>query len=470
MRLRSKVLTLVLGVLLVSFVALSVPLYWYTRSALEDELDKRLLTVCELVSKNLDKSLLEILIREPSLSKVRKSLEDDLGGFLAHEIEGLMVFDSGGTELLNVQRHGNRALPLEELLKNLAQSDPQTGLAVSEVYELPGEGFFKAASKTMMDTDGSAAVVVSWGGAPFMTVIDEMLGSVFWIVLVSSLAAVTLAIIFSGSLIRPVNELSRYARRIRRNIHSPQVLTTRSDEFGDLNRSLAGMHSEIRDHEYATRQLLSGIAHEIKNPLGGMEIYAGLLKEELKESGSSGNSSEQLDYLEKIMTELQRLNRLMAEYLDYARPLKRDLKSLDVVSVVEDAYRILLPEVKQKRVRYTLSGSGKVWGDESKLRRVFVNLLKNSLEAVREEGAIDVRIGERDSMVTVEFTDTGSGIPPEDLEHIFQPYFSTRDRGYGLGLSIAKNIVDEMNGMIVVESTVGKGTRFTVEFPRTPDG
>ncbi|MFQ6616320.1 MAG: ATP-binding protein [Fidelibacterota bacterium] len=470
MKLRTKVLSLVLGILLASFLALSIPLYWYTRSSLENELDKRLLAVCEVVTKNLDRTLLQVLIHEPSLSTVQDNLEAQLAGFLVAEIEGLIVYDGRGTELLKVERNPERDVSVEELLRNLALGDSETGQAVSEVYELPGRGFFKAAAVTVGDTGGMSGVVVAWGGAPFMAVVEEMVGSVFWIVLLSSLVAVSLAFVFSQSLIRPVRQLSRYARSIRENIHSPQVHSSRSDEFGDLNRSLVDMHSEIRDHEYATKQLLSAIAHEIKNPLGGMEIYSGLLQEELTEGNLSGNSDEHRKYLEKIITELHRLNQIVAEYLDYARPVKSELKSVRIQTVVEDAYRILLPEVRHRKVHYSLSGRGTVLGDESKLRRVFVNLLKNSLEAVREEGSIDVRVLENDSMVSVEFTDTGPGIPESDLDHIFQPYFTTRDKGYGLGLTIAKNIVDEMNGTIVVDSTAGKGTRFTVKFPRESHG
>lgn len=465
MKLRTKVISLVLGLLLVSFVALSVPLYWYTRSALETEMDKRLLTVCEVAGAKLDRNLLAILMKEPSLSGVRNSLESELEDFLVGDIEGVAVYDDAGRELVRVERHSGREDGLGELLSALAQRESQSGHVVSEVYELPGRGFFKAAAVTLGKREDSSAAVVAWGGAPFVTVVEEMVGSIFWIVLVASLAAVGLAVVFSRSLVRPVRQLSRYALSIRKNIHSPQVHTGRSDEFGDLNRSLVEMHSEIRDHEYATKQLLSGIAHEIKNPLGGMEIYSGLLREELMGKKVQGNSAEELEYLEKISSEVRRLGHIVSEYLDYSRPLTGEAKSVKVHSVVEDAYRILLPEVKQKKVRYSLSGTGTIWGDESKLRRVFVNLLKNSLEAVGEKGSIQVRIHERNGAVAVEFADTGPGIPEEDLDRIFQPYFTTRDKGFGLGLTIAKNIVDEMNGTILVESTVGKGSRFTVEFP-----
>ena len=93
-------------------------------------------------------------------------------------------------------------------------------------------------------------------------------------------------------------------------------------------------------------------------------------------------------------------------------------------------------------------------------------LLKNSLEAVDEKGAINVSIESQDRVVSVAVADNGKGIPEADLENIFDPYFTTQDKGYGLGLAIVKNIVDEMNGTIIVDSEAGKGTRFTLRLPR----
>lgn len=454
MKLRPKVFSLVLGILVVSFVVLSVPLYWYARSALEEELDKRLLTVCRIVEKDMNKDLLRVLVQEPSLSNVRATLEKELSAFAVENVMGIAVYGRDGTVLAGT----HKAAPV--LLQAFAETEGDLGERVSEIYEL-GEGdYFKAAAVTVSNPP---AVVVVWAGAEFMTVIDEIAGSLLWIILITLVAAISLAVVFSRSLIRPVRALSRYARSIQRNIYSKPVDLGRNDEFGDLNRSLSDMHADIRQHEQSTKQLLSGIAHEIKNPLGGMEIYTGLLEEELS------NQSDHQSYLEKITGELHHLKQIVLEYLDYARPLKGDLKKVPLESILEDAYRILMPEIKQKKVNYSLKGKGTVVGDESKLRRVFVNLLKNSVEAVDKKGSISVTLEGKDNTVGIKISDNGTGIPEENLSNIFQPYFTTQDKGYGLGLAIAKNIIDEMNGTILVESQVGKGTTFSVEIPVNRD-
>ena len=466
MKLRPKILSLVIGILLVAFVALSIPLYWYGRSALEDELDKRLASTAQIAARQVQGDLLNNLVKEPALLTVRSTLERELSAYLIDGIEGIAVFSQGGDELASRSRGDNEPPSLPILLEMVTGMADTGTSVVSELYQLPGGDYFKAAAAAVQVDASDPPVLVVWGGADFMAVIDQMVGSVFWIVLVSIVVAVSLAIVFSRSLIRPVMDLSNYAKSIQKNIYSGEVSLGRSDELGDLNRSLAEMHGEIRQHEESMKQLLSGIAHEIKNPLGGMEIYTGLLEEALAEGASDEDIAERRSYLEKVTQELGHLKQIVLEYLDYARPLKGHPEPLQVEAVLEDIHRILEPELKQKGVIYHHSGTGVILGDESKLRRVFVNLLKNSLEAVDEEGTIAITVESRDSRIRVEVSDNGSGIAEEHIGKIFDPYFTTQDKGYGLGLAIVKNIIDEMNGTIIVQSEAGQGTRFTLSFAK----
>ncbi len=465
MKLRPRVLILVIGILVISFLALSIPLYWYTRSALEDELDKHLLSTARIVAGQLSSDLILSLTREPALSTVKLALEQELASFLTAGIEGLVLYSQEGTELAMQGEMRTDYPRLSILLQNLSSVGKNAGSAVSEIYQYPDGGYFKAAAVPVNTGDNASPILVIWGGADFMNVIDQLLGSLFWIVLVSIVIAVSLAIVFSRSLIRPVMQLSDYTKSIQRNIYSETVDLERLDEFGDLNRALVEMHTEIREHEQSIKQLLSGIAHEIKNPLGGIEIYTGLLEEVFADGAPGADLTEHRSYLEKVVKELGHLKQVVLEYLDYARPLRSHLEPLAVESIFEDIHRILHPEIKQKNVRYRLSGKGVVLGDESKLRRVFLNLLKNSLEAVNEQGSITVNIHSQDSLISVEVADDGKGISATDLPEIFDPYFTTQDKGYGLGLAIVKSIVDEMNGTILVESEADKGARFTLRLP-----
>ncbi len=459
MNLRPKILILVIGTMLIFFVVLIIPLYWYGRSALEEELDKHLLSAVDLAAQNANQEYIRLLVQEPAFVQVRQTLEKQLELFLVQQIEGIAVYSGDGVTLAMASRGGPVKASVLPLLQSVAKFEDHSTPRISEIYELPDGQYLKGAATTIQLEDQLSVMVVIWGGVEFMAQIDQLAGSVFWIILLSILVAISLSTLFSQSLIRPVHRLASYAKTIQKNIHAAPIDMGRKDELGDLNRALVDMHQEVLENEQRNKQLLSGIAHEIKNPLGGMEIYSGLLAEEF-DTESTPHA-----YVEKINKELHHLKQIVFSYLDYARPLKSDLKRLQVDTLVEDVHQILAPEFKRKTVAFHLSGQGEITGDESKLRVVFMNLLKNSLAAVKDEGRIDIRIYNHTDALSVQIADDGAGIPKDKLEDIFQPYFSTREKGYGLGLAITQNIVHEMNGTIFASSKIGKGATFTLNFP-----
>ncbi|NQU28902.1 MAG: HAMP domain-containing histidine kinase, partial [Candidatus Marinimicrobia bacterium] len=294
----------------------------------------------------------------------------------------------------------------------------------------------------------------------FMTFVDQLIGSLFWIFILTIIAAISLAFIFSRSLIRPVIRLADYTEAISKNIYTEPVYLNRRDELGTLNTALVDMHHEIRNNEQQNKELLSSIAHEIKNPLGGIEIYTGLLEEELPDN------ADHKEYLSKIISELQNLKRIILEYLDYARPPKSNLQYQKIDTIISDAVSILKPELEMKNIHCNIVGEGQVVTDESKMRRVLVNLLKNSIEAVERDGQIDISIDEDSENVKIAIRDDGEGIAEAVKAKIFQPHYSTRDRGYGLGLAIVSTIIDELNGTIVVKSEINQGAEFLITLPK----
>ncbi len=453
MKLQPRILLLVISLLLVIMASLAVPLYWYTRSALEDELDQHLLTTLELISVNLNPELISLLAAEPDLKNIRMAVEADLADQVVSRIVGIAIYNAAGQKLA----YTGRVVP--EQFRLLPPFSSVSKGEVSEIYSQPDGGYLKAAASSV-DLKAEPVFLVIWGGAGFMSVVEQLSGSLLWLTLLALIAGIGLAIIFSRSLIRPVRYLADYTASIRNNIYSKPEDLQRHDEIGALNTALIEMHHEIQDNEQRNKELLSGIAHEIKNPLGGIEIYTGLLEAE------SQANPEHRDYLNKISSELQNLKRIILEYLDYARPPKSNIEPQKIDTIIADAARILNPELEQKNIRFNLVGSATLPGDESKLRRVMVNLLKNSLEAVTESGKIEVFIDDSDHDLVVKISDDGEGIAADLQEQIFQPHFSTRDRGYGLGLAIVRNIIDEMGGTIVVNSIVGQGTEFALTFPR----
>jgi len=452
MKLRPRILILMVSLLLVVLTSLAVPLYWYTRSALEDELDQHLVTILRMVSANIDRELISLLAAEPDLNRVRQAVELNLANQVVEGIRGVALYRAGR------QLAYTGALPIEKaqiLTTGNAAGQP----VISDLYRIDDSGYIKSGTIDIILADQQITIAV-WVGADFMTFVDQLIGSLFWIFILTIIAAISLAFIFSRSLIRPVIRLADYTEAISKNIYTEPVYLNRRDELGTLNTALVDMHHEIRNNEQQNKELLSSIAHEIKNPLGGIEIYTGLLEEELPDN------ADHKEYLSKIISELQNLKRIILEYLDYARPPKSNLQYQKIDTIISDAVSILKPELEMKNIHCNIVGEGQVVTDESKMRRVLVNLLKNSIEAVERDGQIDISIDEDSENVKIAIRDDGEGIAEAVKAKIFQPHYSTRDRGYGLGLAIVSTIIDELNGTIVVKSEINQGAEFLITLPK----
>jgi signal transduction histidine kinase len=216
--------------------------------------------------------------------------------------------------------------------------------------------------------------------------------------------------------------------------------------------------------------LTAGLAHEIRNPLVAIRTFTQLLPERY-EDAEFRNGFQSL-----ALKEVDRICGLITDLLSFARPSKPNVAQEDMNNVIEGIARILDTQAKEKSVelvRYFAPNLPKVWIDREQMKQVFMNLIFNGIQAMNDGGTITIstRIFSPDateqspSFVQVEVRDTGVGIPNENLEHIFDPFFTSKDEGSGLGLSISHQIVQEHGGYVTVESKVGKGTSFLVNIP-----
>jgi len=459
-KLKTKILLLTIGVLVVAMGGLSLPLYWYTRSALEEELEHHLQTVLKIGVREVDTSLLAPLSGEPGLSSLRSQLRNELEGYVTGSVKGIALLGPDGRELVSAGDRPASGGMYSGLITADSLSGSSSGVEFSEIYSPEDGRYYKTAGMAIHGQHGILGYLVLHSSVPFMGLMDQLAGSILWIGIIAVAAAIGLTLAFSRSLLIPVSRLASYTRAIQENLNTAPVILDRKDEFADLSKALRDMHLELRENEERNRQLLSGIAHEIKNPLGGMEIYAGLLEEELDED------EEPAEYLEKITNELGNLRQIVTAYLDYSRPPRAEISRVSVTEVVEDIRRLLEPELRQMGAEFNYTGEAVVMADRTRLRRILLNLLRNSLEAVPENsGQIKVASETVEEMVLIEVADNGRGISKEEQENIFEPYYTTRDKGYGLGLAIVQRMVEEMNGTIFVTSEAGTGTTFEIHLP-----
>jgi PAS domain S-box-containing protein len=213
--------------------------------------------------------------------------------------------------------------------------------------------------------------------------------------------------------------------------------------------------------------LAAGVAHEIKNPLGAISIHIQLLQKALK--ARKPVDKENMDHHLKIVTEeIDRLNKIVVDFLFAVRPMDVELREGDPGQVVREVAELLRFEAEGQGVKLDLKigdSVPRVLIDKRYLKQALLNLAKNALAAMPKGGSLALTVEGDEQEVRITVADTGTGIPEEDLPKIFEPYFTTKDSGTGLGLTITFKIVKEHQGEISVNSKVGEGSSFTISLP-----
>jgi signal transduction histidine kinase/HAMP domain-containing protein len=232
--------------------------------------------------------------------------------------------------------------------------------------------------------------------------------------------------------------------------------------YRDLTE-LKTLQSELLSKERfaAMGKLVAGVAHEIRNPLFGISSIAQLFERDLKTPAHR-------ELVGALLSETKRLNRLVEELLIYGRPMKLRLERCDLRRLWEDVFTMHREELERRRIAIT--GDYEVrhpvaYLDAHQIRQVFLNLLRNSLDATPDGGAITIRLLIEDRYIIFKVADSGAGVPPENLDRVFDLFFTTKSRGTGLGLAICKKIVQDHGGEITIGSAEGRGTTVTVKLP-----
>ncbi len=346
--------------------------------------------------------------------------------------------------------------------------------------------------------------------------------------------------LLSRVLVKPVKDLVRLTKRISNGDFSQKIEVTSKNEIGQLIGSFNRMIERLKENqdslekyleslELANNQLkqtqeelirteklasvgrfAAGVAHEVGNPLGAILGYTNILRKE------GMDRDESKDYLKRIEKEIERINKIVRELLDFARPSKLEIREVEINKIVESTLSLLSYQKDFKNIETRLdlqSNLPVIKGDESQLSQVIINIILNAIDAMPDGGILQIqteghvmehlyddwfqrpypprrksdpmesdysylrksdplsafstKFSKGDRLVKVRISDTGSGIKKEDLENIFDPFFTTKapDKGTGLGLSISLKIVESLGGEIRVESELGKGTSFEIYFP-----
>ena len=213
--------------------------------------------------------------------------------------------------------------------------------------------------------------------------------------------------------------------------------------------------------------LAAGVAHEVGNPLNSLNIHLQLIEREARKlDGAKG--AELQESVEVARAEINRLDSIISQFLRAIRPTRPQLHPENVNAIVEEVVRFFTPEIKDRDIvveQELRSDLPLLELDRDQMKQAFYNVIKNSFEAMKSRGILRIRTDLDESHVIVRFTDTGGGISAENLSRVFEPYFTTKTSGTGLGLLIVRRIVREHGGELSIESSEGKGLTLTIRLP-----
>lgn len=214
--------------------------------------------------------------------------------------------------------------------------------------------------------------------------------------------------------------------------------------------------------------LAAGVAHEIGNPLNSLNIHLQLLSRELNDMNDK--NQEMLELLDVAKSEVKRLDLIITQFLTAIRPTKPIMAKVDLNELIKYVLNFMKNELLDHNVNVSISLENKlpeISGDANQLKQALFNLIKNSIQAMTTGGNLNIstvlNVGKDNIKLTIK--DTGSGISSEKITHIFEPYFTDKNNGTGLGLMIVDRIIREHGGELAVESEPGKGTSFILNFP-----
>jgi len=320
----------------------------------------------------------------------------------------------------------------------------------------------------------------------------NFLGDVLVQLLLAGLAAfvisILLAYLIARSIARPLQHITLATEKIAKGDYDQQLNITSPDEVRRLATSFNVMAQEVKASRQAQRDFVANVSHELKTPLTSIQGFSQAILDGTARDGEARRQAAQI-----INDETERMTRLVNELLDLAKldagQIVMAQEPVDMGQLLRGCVEKLTPQAGQGGVelRLDLGALPPFSGDNDRLAQVFTNLIDNALKHTSQGGRVTVaarevisqpaRKGEKAvPKIEVSVADTGSGIPPEDLSRIFERFYQVdksrhgKDRGAGLGLAIAKEIVQAHGGQIKAESVVGVGTKFTVTLPASDGG
>jgi len=383
--------------------------------------------------------------------------------------EGTVRADTGSLE---AGASSVPALPVGALVPEFSQDTRELAQALSGRTVASQVSFtgldgrdYRRGYAPVRDQDGGVVGVLAVEGSSraFEALARHARWSWGWGALVA-LCLTVVAIGVATSLGAPFARLGSAAVRIGRgDLQTPVARESGFIELAAVADALESMRLGLEARDHQLKMMIAGVAHEVKNPLGGMELFGGLLEEELS---TSGNTAEARSHLARIRGEIGYLSRIVEDFLAFARERKLVLEPLEATDWLRDALSLVEGEARSRGITLRLHAApSPVKGDLDLLTAALVNLIKNAVQASAHGMTVEITGEVQAQAYAVHVRDRGPGIPADIQAQVFEPFFTTREQGTGLGLPLTRKLIEAHGGTLTLVSAPGD-TCFTLRLPR----
>lgn len=454
--------------------------YVFIRDLYLNQLGEQVNIVTKMISSHLDKKYLEFFsVGIPTKSADDYFREQFYKNSDSKFISEIFIFD----EEFKIVVHSDP-------MKTRGETEPKLFLNQKEIFDLVvnealpslpfkgDDGNWYLWGFSRLNTKYWLAVRES--AARFEKV--ESFSTLFWLIgLGGILLTILVSLFVAKKITQPIDILVEFSGEIGKGnfkINAPEKM---KGEFNILTRAMDNMKLSLAENHREREKILAQIAHEIRNPLGGIELLANLVKENLSSQkiavSQNGSLKEEIpdefesieqfeknkDYLNKILKEINVLKSLITSYLNFSRPVPANPSWIILPELLNEVKDIFIDRLNEKDLHLFINSDLNIlYFDEDHLRQLLVNLVANSVEALRDGGIITIKSYKKLNQWVISVSDNGPGIAENDLQFVFDPFFTTKKNGTGLGLAISKKLCLENNAELTAQNNPGKGAMFTI--------
>ena len=437
---------------------------WQVRKAVENELGEKLLAIGHVAAIECQNTRTLQLLPGEENSRTLQRLYLRLQPILTTgAISRILLLDShrrcffdSRNQILIGEEYYRARLDAQEI-KAAFSGRPTTSRFFFDADDQPFKSVYLPVA---IGTNATAAVVCLEGSASGLQAIDTTQKILLTIGLVVILIAIISAGIIARQVTKPLEKLEKAAEAIGRGQYDTPLLQSGSSEVAFLAQTIEKMRRSIDERQQRQQMMLAGIAHEMRNPLGGIKLFAGLLQK------TADKSSQQ--HVAKIIKETDHLSGIIADFLSYARPVNARPQWLPVKKICQEIKTIIGAGYPAIQWDIRLDEHLQVYIDPDHFRQILTNLLQNACLAVQrvDRPQISISALQKADMISISVADNGAGVAFELQEKIFQPFFSTRNEGLGLGLALVRLLAEENNGRILLKSSES-GAEFCLMIPKS---